>query len=246
MSVKIGRNPMANPYPPTDPPKVLTSSGIRPPMPNPLSAIKSAYDWATTPLVPEAPVRAMQERMTTPTLDQSPLGARLRGFGAGALEGLRSLTSPAQLASLAAMVPGVGGLGAVGKGAEAAAGLREAMLTPEQTAAVTTAAKDILNPGTARMMEMMHREASPTFKALEQAGTFAGDRTIGGLTRALAPRAETLGETTAEFTPQGGEGIYNIARPTGKQPIDPKDAAYLRVMGTMGRPATVSGGGGGY
>lgn len=57
-------------------------------------------DYLTEPLVPEAPVRRLQEQIDAPTLERSPWEARLRGFGAGALEGLRGLTSPLSLASM--------------------------------------------------------------------------------------------------------------------------------------------------
>ena len=57
-------------------------------------------DYLTEPLVPEAPVRRLQEQIDAPTLERAPWEARARGFGAGALEGLRGLTSPLSLASM--------------------------------------------------------------------------------------------------------------------------------------------------
>ena len=57
-------------------------------------------DYLTEPLVPEAPVRRLQEQIDAPELERSPWEARLRGFGAGALEGLRGLSSPMALAGM--------------------------------------------------------------------------------------------------------------------------------------------------
>ena len=57
------------------------------------------------PLVPQSAIDPLQELLDRRRLDQSPLEAQVRGFGAGALEGLRGLTSPA---SLAGMIPGAG------------------------------------------------------------------------------------------------------------------------------------------
>lgn len=83
-------------------------------MPNFLS---KAWGAANEPLVPEAPVKQLGEQMTTPVLDENPWWARAKGFGAGALEGLRGQTSPLNIASnLAMFVPGAG---IVGKGAQA-------------------------------------------------------------------------------------------------------------------------------
>lgn len=55
------------------------------------------------PLVPQTAIDPMQKWLDQRRLDQSPEEAQLRGFGSGALEGLRSLTSPINLAG---MLPG--------------------------------------------------------------------------------------------------------------------------------------------
>lgn len=52
------------------------------------------------PLVPQSAIEPLQRKLDQRRLDQSPEEAQLRGFGAGALEGLRGLTSPASLAGL--------------------------------------------------------------------------------------------------------------------------------------------------
>ena len=57
------------------------------------------------PLVPQSWIKPLQDKLDTRSLDESVVGAQLRGFGAGALEGLRGLTSPANLAG---MIPSAG------------------------------------------------------------------------------------------------------------------------------------------
>jgi len=80
-------------------------------MPGPFRfPIPADFAGLSEPLIPEAPVRKLQDAIDSPSLERSPWEARLRGFGAGALEGLRQQTSPANLAALAAnAIPGVGG-----------------------------------------------------------------------------------------------------------------------------------------
>jgi hypothetical protein len=87
------------------------------------------------PLVPEEAIKGLQDQIDSPTLERSPWEARLRGFGAGALEGLRQQTSPANLAALAAnAIPGIGGGFRAAKAAgaipEALQGLRGASYAP--------------------------------------------------------------------------------------------------------------------
>lgn len=60
-------------------------------MPNPLFE----------PLVPSSAIRPLQDELERRKLDQSVAEAQLKGFGSGALEGLRSLTSPAVLGGMA-------------------------------------------------------------------------------------------------------------------------------------------------
>ncbi len=54
------------------------------------------------PLVPEEALDPLQQWLQKRSRDQSPMEAQIKGFGSGALEGLRGLTSPA---SLVGMVP---------------------------------------------------------------------------------------------------------------------------------------------
>jgi hypothetical protein len=69
-----------------------------------------AYDWATTPLVSREDIQGAQNAIDSPSLTRSPGMAQLQGFGAGALEGLRGLTSPASIAGIAGSAIGAGGL----------------------------------------------------------------------------------------------------------------------------------------
>lgn len=70
-------------------------------MPGPLDALKSLYGAATTPLLPQSAIQPAQDALDSPSLDRSPWQARLGGFAAGALGGLRNLTTPANIAGLA-------------------------------------------------------------------------------------------------------------------------------------------------
>lgn len=69
-------------------------------MPGPL-------DKLTQSIVPQSWIQPAQDYLTEPHLDQSPAMAKLKGFGAGALQGLRDLATPANIAT--AMVPPMGG-----------------------------------------------------------------------------------------------------------------------------------------
>lgn len=75
---------------------------------------------ATTPLVPQVGQAAdsAAQAMTTPKLDESPMMAKLKGFGAGALQGAGHLisdqTSPLNLALMATSMPKLGSLGKIG------------------------------------------------------------------------------------------------------------------------------------
>src|SRR5438046_3052964 len=97
-------------------------------MPNPIS---SAYNWATSPLVPKSAIAPAQQTLEEPHLDQSPAMARLKGFGSGALEGLRGLTTPLNVASMA--LPYLRG---AAPAAEAVSGLRGALAAGSEAASL--------------------------------------------------------------------------------------------------------------
>lgn len=76
-----------------------------------------AIDFLTSPLISKAAIKPTQDLIDNPAGNYGVGEARLRGFGAGALEGLRGLTSPLAIGS--ALIPEVGG---AMRGAEAAGG----------------------------------------------------------------------------------------------------------------------------
>lgn len=51
----------------------------------------------------------------------------------------------------------------------------------------------------------------------------------------IAPVAETLGEINPQFTPAGGEGLYNVAKEGIKHPVDSALAAYHAILARGGR-----------
>src|SRR5213593_3770817 len=109
-------------------------------------------NWLTNPLVPQSAIQSTQESLEQPQLDQSPWMARLKGFGSGALEGLRRQTSPLNLAGIAGTALGAGPLlrggSALAEGAgalseitpdlvEAGQGIKQVMPTMADTEALT-------------------------------------------------------------------------------------------------------------
>ncbi len=113
-------------------------------------------------------------------------------------------------------------------------------LSGSEVLAATQSARDILNPTTSKVMSRMYEAAKPTFQAMKN--QFAGDRTVGGI-QGLAgrmsgsPAAETLGEVLSDFTPVGGEALYNVGKgAVVHQPSqDPSIAAYARLLLNRGR-----------
>lgn len=61
--------------------------------------LQTLLQRAVTPLVPEGVIEPTVNTLTEPRLTQSPMTARIKGFGAGILEGLRDQTSPINLLS---------------------------------------------------------------------------------------------------------------------------------------------------
>lgn len=88
---------------------------------------------ANTPLVPQSAIQPTQDALTQPRLNQSVPMAMLKGFGAGALGGLRNQTSPANLAGIASLAagPAARGLAMLGKAAPAAAMAAKAPMAAE-------------------------------------------------------------------------------------------------------------------
>ena len=83
------------------------------------------------PLLPAEAIKPLQDSIDSPTGDYSPWEARLRGFGAGALEGLRQQTDPLSLAALAAPAAGKAVKGVLGlvKGGKVAPGAAQGLKT---------------------------------------------------------------------------------------------------------------------
>lgn len=117
------------------------------------------------------------------------------------------------------------------------------MMPPSQAQAAGRSAADVFNPGAAQSMQRLHDQASSVFKGLEQAGTFSGDRSVGGynkLANGIYPVQETLGEVDPMFTPQGGEGMFNMGRSAPAPVRDPVEAAYQRLKLSKGIPGQLN------
>lgn len=192
-------------------------------MPNPLDLLRKLGSFATTPLVDEETIAPYQDALDHPTLERSPMEARLRGFGAGAMEGVRSMTDPLSIASFA--IPGMHSLMGAARGAEGiAGGVRAAKaLAPTMDLIESPAVRQVapaiddveslvgdLRRNLARIPSS-RAVAKPT-SALEQLGT-------------MAPQPE--------FVERGGEAAYNAGRTaqTGIQPLDVHQALLQRLGG---------------
>ena len=136
-------------------------------------------------------------------------------------QAIMGVGAPPMPSELMEIVPGVMGR------------LRGALSGPA-VEAVSRSARDILNPATAVTMSRMYQSARPAVQALQDAGAFAGDRTVGGLHRiagAAGTVREKLGEYLPEFTPVGGEALYNLGKAGAK--YVPKAEDLVRWLGGM-------------
>jgi hypothetical protein len=79
-------------------------------MPHDTPNKRSPLNWATSSIVPQSVLQGLQGAIDNPTLDRQPWEAQLQGFGAGALEGLAGLLTPANIAT-AALPLGMAGRG---------------------------------------------------------------------------------------------------------------------------------------
>ena len=131
-------------------------------MPGPLDLLKRGFNFATTPLVDEESIRPAQDMIDPgPSMDRSPMEARMRGFGAGALEGLRGLTTPLDLATVGLpmagrAMSGLKGMMGAGRMVDAAPkmaptmqtlGEQVAEFTPVGSEALYNAGREATRPG---------------------------------------------------------------------------------------------------
>lgn len=96
------------------------------------------------PLIPKEAFQGLQDAIDPRQAGSDVLEARLRGFGSGALEGLRSLSSPQGLSLLATVAaPMLGGMGAAAKAIPAATRVlpRAVTMPAEFTKAVSPLAR---------------------------------------------------------------------------------------------------------
>jgi hypothetical protein len=146
------------------------------------------------PLVPKSWIAPAQEALDKRRLDQSPLEAKIRGFGAGALEGLRGLTTPAQLASLALPV----GRGAMGimRGAKAAGPALE-LLAAESPIAQASPSIDEVGSLLGQLKGNLSKvplaaSKLPKVNLPHEFAPTTAPTAVGGLKRAVSPYAEEM------------------------------------------------------
>lgn len=177
-----------------------------------------------TPLIPAAPVKRLQDAIDTPTLERSPWEARVRGFGAGALDGLRNLSSPANLVSIGSLlVPGMGEGVGLAKGAKAVSGAAQGL-------------SDGL-PSIQAVSEGVNglRQAMPTAREVTGLLGQMGSNLKNVPTSAMkALKMGTPSSADPHFVPMGGEGAYNASR-AGLMPKNPQEMAYEQILSRGGR-----------
>jgi len=180
-------------------------------MPTPIDFLRQLWQGANTPVIPQETIQPWQDALDHPTLDRSPMEASLRGFGAGAMEGVREQLTPFNLMAasvpLASKLASVGGR-AVGSGVEsgaALAGLRKAAPTI-----------DLIEP--ANIKQVM--------PSMSDVDALTGDmqRNLAKIAGRNRPPIQTAGERFPDFTPKGGEYMYNAGRdlqtPYGQGSLD--------------------------
>ncbi len=170
-------------------------------MPNPLDYLRSAFNGATSSVIPQEYIDPALDAIDSPSLERSPWEARLRGFGAGAVQGLRDSITPANM--LMALT-GTGAANAVGQAARAGSNVGRAV------SRVARPTLDIIE-------DIPVRQVKPAMDDV--------DSLIGDLSRNLAkipskggrmpgpPKPATAGMRDPNFTPRGGEGAFNAGRP---------------------------------
>lgn len=184
----------------------------------PQNMLQKGWGMANEPLLPQSAIQPTVDSLTEPHLDQSPWMARLKGFGAGALEGLRGQTSPLNIAGLATMGMGGGQAGNAVRGAKA---------LPEAIQGLSSITPDLVEAGQGV------RQVLPTMGDTEAL--------IGGMRHSLAKIPNSIRQGVqgalpevnlpAEMIGQGGEGAYNAARAVPPQAMNPMhDAAVAKNL----------------
>ncbi len=194
-------------------------------MPGPLDMLKRGFSAATKPIV-QTPY---EDQIDAPRLDENYLdpnsmlgkaetfgrgmNAQIRGGLAGAAQGVRESFNPLSIGT--SMLPFIGGAarGMMGAGRAAkAAGPTLDLVEPSVVKQVAPAMDDVdsLIGDMQRNLAKVPNRAQP------------------------APHMETLGESAAEFTPMGGEGLYNAGRGAMNQNPDAMESLYQHLMRTMG------------
>jgi len=153
---------------------------------------KKPWEYLLDPMISEETIAPAQDYIDSPSLDRSPWQARVAGFGAGALEGLRQQITPAQ--ALLSAIPGGAALRGLGRGAKVATqGLRKAAPTLDLIEDIPT------------------QQIAPS---MDDVGALIGDmnRNLARIPPKKPLMGPSIGELLPEATPVGGEYMYNLGR----------------------------------
>lgn len=85
-------------------------------------------------------------------------------------------------------------------------------------------------PNIGPILGAVGRYAQPAIRAL--GGLLGGSR--GNIARRSAPVMETLGERIPDFTPVGGEAMYNAGRQAPRAMAEPMEGVYQRISQLRG------------
>lgn len=199
--------------------------------------LQKAWEWARTPLTtaPSEAASAVANSIDQRSLNESKLGAQLKGFAAGALEGagnlVSSLTSPLDLALT---LTGFGGAAAGRKGM---LGISQAARTAEKALLAPVTAEGVYNVGSGIAEGDIAKAA---MGAVQTAGGAAGIKTAG--THSFPPakvrdaymkskgRANVAPAKVDAINPEFSKQVADAYQAMPHTPDDPRVAAAYQAM----------------
>lgn len=173
-------------------------------------------DFLEQSVIPRRAIRGVQDAVDDPTGDYSddPMMARLRGFGAGALEGAAdAFTSPLGLAT-----------GALG-GAGLTAALRGLKAAPTAVKSLVDVVPDVVHSAPIRQVMPSADDVTALLGDLRRNLAKVPN---AGTTPPRGPNAAALQSMPAEFVGRGQEKLWNAARTPAPRPQDPHVAEMFQ------------------
>lgn len=214
-------------------------------MPGPLDYLKKGASKALTPLISQEAadpyINAVDSRRTTENQDMfdpnsmlgkvEGVGQRLQthlgGFGAGSMNAMRGMTSPAEIAANLSPFGGTAlralrGASGIAKGAGAMAKAARPTL-------------DLIEPSVVKQVAPAMDDVNSLIGDLQRnLSRVPNKRPVPADTGRFVDEVQSdwqgLGGQLPEFTPRGGEGIYNAGRNMANQAGGAMDGLYQELM----------------